>query len=36
MRHTRLKECVEQLAKMAQTLAYEGREALDTIGDTDY
>tara|TARA_R100001163_G_scaffold9104_2_gene8778 strand:+ start:693 stop:890 length:198 start_codon:yes stop_codon:yes gene_type:complete len=36
MRHTRLKECVEQLAKMAQTLAYEGREALDTLGDTDY
>ena len=24
------------MAKMAQTLAYEGREALDTLADTDY
>ena len=27
---------LEHMAKMAQTLAYEGREALDTLGDTDY
>jgi len=26
----------EHMAKMAQTLAYEGREALDTLADTDY
>ena len=27
---------LEHMAKIAQTLAYEGREALDTLGDTDY
>ena len=26
----------EHMAKMAQTLAYEGREALGALGDTDY
>ena len=36
--HSRLlKENYEyHLAKIAQALAYEGREALDTLGDTDY
>ena len=29
-------DCEYRLAKMAQALAYEGRETLDTLADTDY